>query len=392
MDARQQIMIAELTQSVLADMGLLCLVQQAVTHVTQVLQVQAGAVWELLPDNTALLLQASTGWQADAIGHTTVPLDSTSPLAYLLGRPRPVIIVDWSSETRWSQPYVSSDAGAMTSVYVAIGRPEHRFGVLSVDSTQHRTFSDGDITFLQAVANVLSLAIAHVQTDRMIEQRVAEQTRVIEQQWIAAAQDKAVLEERQRLARDLHDSMTQALYGVTLHAQAARRSLAANDVSTAAESLRALQDTAQSVLDEMRLLIFDLRPPILEQAGLSAALQERLEAVEGRANLRTTLNVEGVHNLPPLIEQALYRIAQEALNNALKHAHGSHISVQLQQTPTHVILVIGDDGVGFDPNTERGAGELGLRGIEERVTHLGGHYKLRSVPGDGTELRVEVPL
>lgn len=119
--------------------------------------------------------------------------------------------------------------------------------------------------------------------------------------------DHAVVEERQRIARDLHDSVTQVLYGITLHAQAARRLLTANDVPSAADSLRMLQNTAQEALDEMRWLIFELRPPILEQVGLVTALQARLNAAEGRANLQTKLIADEIGELPPHMEQALYR-------------------------------------------------------------------------------------
>jgi signal transduction histidine kinase len=227
---------------------------------------------------------------------------------------------------------------------------------------------------------------------QMIEQRVEERTREIEEQRLAAAQEKAVLEERQRLARDLHDSVTQALYGITLHAQVARRLLVAGDVAIAATSLGALQNTAQEALDEMRLLIFELRPPILEQVGLVAALRARLNAVEGRANLQTKLIGDGVGDLPSPVEQALYRIAQEALNNALKHAHARRITVWLQQSQVSVILEITDDGVGFEPAVARENGGLGLRGIAERVAQLDGTLTIESAAGAGTQLRVEISL
>jgi signal transduction histidine kinase len=209
---------------------------------------------------------------------------------------------------------------------------------------------------------------------------------------VAAAQEKAVLEERQRLARDLHDSVTQALYGVTLHAEAASRLLATGDVKTTADYLHVLQDTAQEALDEMRLLIFELRPPILEQDGLVAALQARLGAVEGRAHLETQLLVDGIGELPLVVEQALYRIAQEALNNALKHAHARRISVSLRQVQRSLVLEIADDGVGFDLAAASMAGGMGLRGVAERVAQLDGRLVLQSATGKGTQLRVEITL
>jgi signal transduction histidine kinase len=209
---------------------------------------------------------------------------------------------------------------------------------------------------------------------------------------VAAAQEKAVLEERQRLARDLHDSVTQAVYSIGLQAQAATRLLAAGDAATTAVYLQEVQDAAQEALEEMRLLIFELRPSVLDQAGLPMALQIRLEAVEGRSHLATQLVVEGVNRLSATVEQGLYRIAQEALNNTLKHAHARRLTVVLQQTQSQVILAITDDGVGFDPATASETGGLGLRGIAERVAQLGGQLTIQSGAGAGTKLRVEITV
>jgi signal transduction histidine kinase len=304
----------------------------------------------------------------------------------------PVIVADWPSETRFNQPSQLRDHGVISSLCVVIPGQLRPFGSLGVDVTASRMFSDEEIHFLQAVANVLALAIERIEVNQAIEQQVEERTRALEEQRVAAAHDKAILEERQRLARELHDSVTQALYGVTLHAQAARRLLAAGEVASAADSLGVLQDTAQEALDEMRLLIFELRPPILEQVGLVAAVQARLNAVEGRANLQTTLIADGDDDLPPFVEQALYRIAQEALNNVLKHAHAQHVTVSIMHQRLTVILEIRDDGVGFDPSIVHAQGGLGLRGIAERVAQLNGTYKLQSALGAGTQLGVELAL
>jgi signal transduction histidine kinase len=141
----------------------------------------------------------------------------------------------------------------------------------------------------------------------------------------------------------------------------------------------------------MRLLIFELRPSVLAENGLAAALQARLETVEGRAGLETTFRVEGAdRRLAPEVEEGLYRISQEALNNALKHAQASHIQVHLRQNHSTVLLEIIDDGLGFDPSRARQQGGLGLRGMEERAARLGADLSVQSQPGAGTQVRVEV--
>jgi signal transduction histidine kinase len=392
MNAAQQAALVELTQAVLANTELPALMRRAATLVAHTLSLEYSAIWELLPDRCALVLRAGSGWQPEAEGRITVGVGAASPAGYAVLRDVPVIVADWRHETRLSQPRLLRDHQVVSGLCVAIPGQADLFGALSADSSVCRTFAGAEILFMQAVANVLALAIERHQSNQAIEQQVEGRTRAIEQRLLAAAQNQAVLEERQRLARDLHDSVTQALYGITLHAQAAWRLLASGDLAIAADSLRALQETAQEALDEMRLLIFELRPPILEQVGLAAALQARLNAVEGRANLQTRLIADGVGDLPSPMEQALYRIAQEALNNALKHAHAKHITVQLRRARSCVELEVIDDGVGFDPTVARENGGLGLRGIAERVAQLEGRLIVQSASGAGTQLRVELVL
>jgi signal transduction histidine kinase len=199
----------------------------------------------------------------------------------------------------------------------------------------------------------------------------------------------AVIEERQRLARELHDSVAQALYTVTLYADAADLALSHGHPDDAAGHVHELRDTAQEALRDMRLLIFELRPHELEKEGLVAALQARLEAVEARAGLQTDLQVEGQEKLPVPVEEALYRISQEALNNTIKHAHAQRVSIRLCFSESAISLEIGDDGMGFDPAVASGQGGLGLRGMEERVQKICGRLEIESTPGQGTRIRVQ---
>ncbi len=216
------------------------------------------------------------------------------------------------------------------------------------------------------------------------ERRRAEEA--LEQQ----AKEKAVAAERSRLARELHDSVTQALYSVTLYAEATRLALSAEKPEVAAENLRELHSVAREAMIDMRMLIFELHPPVLEEEGLVAALQARLAAVESRARLRTEIRVEGERRLPISVEEELYRIALEALNNVIKHAKAQQVTVDLKFEGEGACLEITDDGVGFDPVAARGSGGMGLLGIEQRVQRLQGSFAMESAPGDGTTLRITV--
>jgi signal transduction histidine kinase len=202
--------------------------------------------------------------------------------------------------------------------------------------------------------------------------------------------EMAVLEERERLARELHDSVTQSLYAVSLHAEAAGRALTDGDAEPVASNLADIRETAQEALAEMRLLLFELRPPPLQEQGLAAALQTRLRAVEARAGLATAFEGDDADRLRPETEQELYRVAQEALNNVLKHAHARRATVRLDVCADRAALEVVDDGVGFEPAL-RDVDGYGLPGMRERAERLGGTLRVESAPGAGTRVRVEVP-
>ena len=227
----------------------------------------------------------------------------------------------------------------------------------------------------------------------MVLQSLADQTAVaIENARLyRQAQQLAVVEERNRLARELHDSVTQALYGITLHAEAAYRQLEAANPQLANEQLVELRGTAQEALREMRLLIFELRPSVVEMQVLVPALRARLEAVEERAGMQVEMNLDENLDLSDRIQDGLYRIAQEALNNALKHAKANQIILNLSGTLSKVTLEIKDDGLGFKPDEAIEGGGLGLDGIIERAELLRGELSIDSQPGKGTIIRIEVP-
>ena len=194
------------------------------------------------------------------------------------------------------------------------------------------------------------------------------------------------------MARELHDSVTQSLYSVTLYANAAVLALAAGKQDVTAGYLQELQETAQEGMRDMRLLIFQLHPPVLETEGLVAALQARLAAVEGRAGMQTEFRVDEERRLPIAIEGELYWIAQEALNNVRKHAAARHVTVHLRFTAEAISLEVVDDGVGFDPQAVPAEGRGGLRTIAERIARVGGKLTYESTPGEGTRVKVEVAL
>jgi len=201
---------------------------------------------------------------------------------------------------------------------------------------------------------------------------------------------KAALEERQRLARELHDSVSQALYAIALNASAAHELF-----ESVPERARGLVGDvlrlAEAGLAEMRALIFELRPESLDQEGLVGALEKQAAAVQARHGLQVRLVLAGEPELPPPAKEALYRVAQEALHNATKHARARSLELVLEVEDGGVGLVVADDGRGFDPQGEF-PGHLGLRSMRERAAAVGGTLQIDSAPGAGTRLSVRVPV
>lgn len=206
------------------------------------------------------------------------------------------------------------------------------------------------------------------------------------------AEAAAVMEERGRLARDLHDSVTQSLYSVTLFAEAIRRFMADGNGRQTQDYLDQLSETAQQALKEVRLLVYELRPSLLQQEGLVGALQQRLNTVEKRANVQAQLVEEGQLRLKKHVEVSLYHIAQEALNNSLKHAAASAVTVRIRGMQDRVELEVCDDGKGFDPATIGKGGGVGMVSMRERIEKLGGSLQIISAPGQGTRICVQVGL
>nr|WP_228281898.1 PAS domain S-box protein [Rubrobacter marinus] len=203
------------------------------------------------------------------------------------------------------------------------------------------------------------------------------------------ARGKAALEERQKLARELHDSVSQALYGIALGVQTARE-LLESDPRSAAAPLDYAVALAEAGMTEMRALIFELRPESLENEGLVAALEKQAAAVEARHGLRVDTALDGEPEAPLETREALYRIAQEALHNVVKHARASRVRLTLEHACGWIALEVSDDGSGFDPDGPF-PGHLGLRSMRERAWRLGGTLDLQSGPGRGTRVVARVP-
>lgn len=200
------------------------------------------------------------------------------------------------------------------------------------------------------------------------------------------SREVSVLEERARLARELHDAVSQRLFSIRAHARAAEV-LVAKDPARAAAELAAIAELGAQAHGELRAVIDGLAPPELD--GLAESLR-RYAMLAGRAHgIEVRVSSSDLPELEPRVEAAAFRVAQEALHNALRHSGASEIRVTLSRAGRRVVLEVRDDGAGFDP--ELASGGLGLASMRERAAAVGGALRVSSAPGDGTRVRLAVP-
>jgi signal transduction histidine kinase len=232
------------------------------------------------------------------------------------------------------------------------------------------------------------LAFQEAEHRRMLEQRIAERTeelnRANEQLQQKAAQD-AVVAERSRLARELHDAVTQTLFSATLIADVLPELWEMN-ITEGRKRLTELHQLTRGALAEMRALLVELRPNALVEIPLPILLRQLTEAITGRARIPVQLSVEGQCKLPADVQVGLYRITQEALNNVVKHSQATLAMVTLRLDDA-VRLTVTDNGAGFDPSTVT-ADHLGLKIMRERADAIGARLSIYSEPGDGAQISV----
>jgi signal transduction histidine kinase len=207
---------------------------------------------------------------------------------------------------------------------------------------------------------------------------------------VSAFQHQVALEERQRLARELHDSVSQALYGIALGARSAQNRIA-RDPQRAAEPLDYILGLAEAALADMRSLILELQPESLEREGLVGALAKRVDAIKVRYGIEVSRDLPDEPPIPLDTKQAMYRIAQEALHNLVKHSRAKHASLRLRVDRDALTMEVADDGEGFDPSRSY-PGHFGLQSMRERTQSRGGELHVESRPGEGTTVRVRVPI
>jgi two-component system NarL family sensor kinase len=298
----------------------------------------------------------------------------------------PVVIVDNKQADRRYRYFPELRGEEFTSMASVpmITRPGDLVGVLNVHTRERREFTKADIELLSSVAGLMAGAIENASLHRQLAEREEAMERFAEQ--IVLLQET----ERRRLAGEIHDGISQRIVSLSFHLSAAADTIASDPVN-AAEQITLAQELAAGALDETRHAISGLRPPVLDDLGLAASLESLARSIP-----LSNVQVDTITtNLPEHVETAVYRIAQEALQNITKHASAAHVQLRLSAAPGAILLEISDDGVGFDPASapERtGPVGYGMPGMRQRAELLGGQFTADSTPGRGTVIRLRVPV
>ncbi|MFJ7963896.1 GAF domain-containing sensor histidine kinase [Streptomyces sp. NPDC096324] len=205
------------------------------------------------------------------------------------------------------------------------------------------------------------------------------------------SRELTIAEERSRLAHELHDAVSQKLFSLRLTAQAAA-TLVDRDPSRAKGELQHVAALAAEATEELRAAVVELRPAALDEDGLVATLRTQIQVLDRAHSARVTFSSHGVRALPASQEEAVLRVSQEALHNALRHSGAAHVDVTLDRRGPGAVLHVRDDGGGFDPTAIRSAGRhLGLVSMRDRASGVGGTLTVESAPGKGTVIEMEVP-
>ncbi len=276
-----------------------------------------------------------------------------------------LMVGDVTKESKYVFVGELADTKSELAVPIKIG--EDVVGVLDVQESEIDAFDELDLFTTQTLADQLAVAI---QNARLYEQ----------------AQEAATVEERQRLARDLHDAVTQTLFSASLIAEVLPR-LWERKPEDGQKRLEELRQLTRGALAEMRMLLLELRPAALMEADLGDLLKQLTEAITAKSRIPIILNIEGERDVPPEVQIMLYRIAQESLNNIVKHSGAKQIDIKLDRDSDQVELQIIDDGIGFDTQNIP-SDHLGLRIMRERVEAVNATIKIESQVDHGTKIVV----
>jgi signal transduction histidine kinase len=357
-------------------------VRVAITETQRAARLEAVALYVLDPDRRMLELKDAAGTSMAFRERTNVvPVHDAGPVARAIEGQEITTIPVAEHPAAELRAAFAEHGFRYVTVAPVIGRHE-TLGVLYLASRERQPLSREDSALVQAIGGLVGVALENA---ALRERLVAHQDRL---RALADGILRARETEARRIAHELHDEASQILAGLHITLDTLAR-----DVPGQPDALRRLHAELDRVEAQLRRLSHELRPTMLDDLGLAAALEWLGQGVTDRTGVPVTVTAPE-RRLVPDVETALYRIVQEALNNAVRHGQPRRIDVEVQEEGAHIRAVVRDDGQGFDVAAawaRRGDRGLGLIGMRERAEVLGGTLEIRSTPGQGAELTVRIP-
>jgi signal transduction histidine kinase len=356
------------------------------------LDVEAGSLLLTDSDSGDLVFQIALGEKADQVKPFRVP-KGQGIVGQVAESGKPLLVLDAGRDGRHFKAVDETTQFVTRNILcVPLLRQDAVIGVLEVLNKKVGEFTENDANLLSSIASYAAIAIENA---RLYETLEEQHNRLIE----------AEQEARKYLARDLHDGPTQLIAAVQMNLDFITKALQNNRADLLFSTVKETQDLTMRASHQMRTLLFELRPLVLQSSGLSAALEVFLERrqkdIQDSQPTKLHLNIETdqpngeVSRLDEKVETMLFAIIQETVNNAVKHAQAATVMVSLKETAERLIATVTDDGVGFEVETVMREyatrGSLGMINLRERAEAVGGEFTLESTSGAGTRVVVDVP-
>ncbi len=383
--ARQHRTLAEISQIALGGIELFQLIEKASALVARTLDVEFSKILELLPDGQSLRLRAGVGWRDGLVGQATLEADVQSQASYTLCSEDPIIVDDLRRETRFSGAPLLHEHEIISGMSVVIPGRRRPFGVLGVHTRTRRIFSKDEATFLKDVANVLSQAIER----KTVEARLRKSREDLRA--LAARLQSVREEERTLLAREIHDEFSGTLAELKMDLSLISSRIDPKE-AVITQKIGTMNALIDSTLDSVRNVAARLRPGVLDDLGLIAAIEWQARDFQKRFGIQCELNLEP-EELCLKREQAtaIFRIFQETLTNVARHAKATTVWITLKEQPGQLTLSVRDDGRGISEEEIFSSTSLGLLGMRERALVFGGEVLITSAPREGTTVTLKMP-
>ncbi len=382
--ARQQAAVAELGQRALAGIDLRTLMHDAVALVARTLEVECSEVLEFLPARDKLMARATVG--PGQVEGDLIAVKAHLLAGYALAHAEPVALDDVATDHRFEHCLLFSSRGVVSGLTVIIHGHPTPYGILGAYASKRRKFSPDNVTFLQAMANVIAHSVERRRAEEELQQLSGQLLRLQDQ-------------ERRRIARELHDSTSQNLAALAIKLGVLSEHVEPG--TPAAKNLKQSVELVESCTREIRTVSYLLHPPMLDELGLAAAFRWYVRGFAERSGIKANLKLPARRGrFPTDVELTLYRILQEALANVNRHSGSPVVDVRLGRKPGQVVLSITDKGHGMPPRVLAGEGKrnredhqlgVGLLGMRERVRQFGGTLNVAS-SARGTKVTATLPL